>query len=285
MLHLIIDTTSRESMERDMTAYLDITTNELYRYIDNAAEKAESLMGFSTEKFNQEIFMIIDAHKPSNPIDEVLCFHLSRRLNMSSNDLRLYNLRELLLGDNDLVQYLKEHNIIFKEQGSHLVLFYQGRKISLEDTTELEVCYLRSRLGYNYGRQDFCLNGFVMGDQLLKNMYTRDLFEGPEFLAVLSCFLKNKTIINDFKKASTYFFYTLKIPIDEVIFDGLEEFDNNKKELYLVTKIFNRLLMYNDSSFAYFSDDDNPIIRMGDNVILPETCMVGREKITLEMIK
>ena len=38
---MFIDTRSKESMESSMSTYLDIPVDELYQYIDYAAEKAQ----------------------------------------------------------------------------------------------------------------------------------------------------------------------------------------------------------------------------------------------------
>ncbi len=281
---MIIETTTRENMEHDLAMYLDITIDELYQYIDYAAEKASSGWAFNADVFEREITSIIDDLQPLEHIDSVLCFHLSRRLNNSLDDLRSYNLKELLLSDNPTVRFLNAHKIFFKDQDNHIVIYYRGLEVILEDTMKSDVCYLRGRLGYNYGREDYCFNGFAMRDLLMKNSYTRELYDGPEFLIVLSRFLKNKALIDDFVKQSTYFCYTLKIPMREIIFDGFDELDNDEKESHLVSQICYRLLMYSDHERILF-DHDNPIIRVADDSILPTTYMINSEIITLDMME
>lgn len=281
---MFIETTSRESMERDLIAYLDITNDELYQYIDYAAEKAHRGWAFNTDIFEQEISSIVSDLQPSEHIDSVMCFHLSRRLNSSLDDLYSYNLKDLLLSDNPTVRFFNEHRVFFKEQDNHIAIYYHGHEVTLEDTRNDDVCYLRGRFGYNCERKDFCFNGFVMRDLLMKNSYTRDLYNGPEFLGVLSHYLKDKTLIDDFIKESTYSCYTLKIPIEELIFDCSDRLDNEQKELHLIGQICYRLLMYRNHGKILF-DDDNPIIRVADDAILPATYMVHREIITLEMIE
>lgn len=281
---LFIETTSRESMERDLAAYLNITIDELYQYIDSAAEKAHGDWAFNTDIFEQEIASIVEVLQPLGHIDSVMCFHLSRRLNNSLDDLCSYNLKDWLLGDNAMVNFLNEHGVFFKRQGNQIAVYYRGQELALRDTMNSDACYLRRRLGYNRGREDFCFNGFAMRDLLMKNSYTRELYDGPEFLVVLSRYLKNNTIIDDFIKESTYFCFTLKIPMEQVIFDGLDELDNNQKALYIIGQICYRLLMYSDNGSILF-DHDNPIIRVADNAILPADYVINSEIITLEMIE
>lgn len=281
---MFIETTSRESMERDLIAYFDITNDELYQYIDYAAEKASADWAFNTDIFEQEIASIVEDLHPLEHIDSVMCFHLSRRLNKSLDDLCSYNLKALLLGDNPMVRFLNEHSVFFKAQDNHIAIYYRGHEVTLKNTMNSDVCYLRSRLGYNRGREYFCFNGFVMRDLLMKNSYTRELYHGPEFLGVLSRYLKNEALVNDFIKESTYFCYTLKIPMEEVIFDGSDTLDNEQKELHLVGQICYRLLMYRNYGRPLF-DHDNLIVRVADDVILPATYVVHSEIITSEMIE
>lgn len=281
---MLIETTSRETMERDLATYLDITIEELSQYIDYAAEKASKDWAFNTDIFKQEITSIIDDLQPLEHIDNVMCFHLSRRLNNSLDDLHSYNLKDWLLSDNPTVRFLNAHNIFFKEQDNHIAVYYHGLEVMLEDTMKSDVCYLRSRLGYNYGREDYCFNGFAMRDLLMRNSYTRELYDGPEFLVVLSRFLKNRALIDDFIKQSTYFCYTLKIPMQEIIFDEFAELDNDEKESYFVSQICYRLLMYHGDERTLF-DHGNPIIRVADNSILPASYIVNNEIITLDMIE
>lgn len=280
---MLIDTTSRESMERDLAKYLDITVEELLQYIDYAAEKAYQNNFFDTDVFEIEIASIVEDFQPLEHIDNVMCFHLSRRLNNSLDDLCFYNLKDWLLGENSMVKFLYKHDIQFEERDGQLVTYYRGQKLELIDTLRADVCYLRSRFGYNNGRGDFCFNGFAMRDLLMKNQYAKWLEHGPEFLINLSRYLKNDVIVNDFVKESTYFCYKLIIPIEQIIFDGSEELDNEEKEMYLIKRICYRLLMHTDNG-KDLSDEGNPIIRVAENAILPAAYVIGNEIITPEMI-
>lgn len=280
---MLIETTSRERMEHDLALYLAITTDELYEYIDYAAEKASGDWVFNTDIFEQEIASIVSDLQPSEHIDSIMCFHLSRRLNSSLDDLNSYNLKDWLLTDNSMVRFLNNHHVFFKAHNNHIAVYYHGHEVMLENRMDSDVCYLRNRFGYNCGQKDFCFNAFAMRDLLMKNTYTRALYDGPEFLIALSHYLQNRTILEDFIKDSTYFCYTLKIPLDEVIFDKSDKLNNEQKERYLIAQICYRLLMYIEERVSLF-DDDNPIIRVADNVTLPASYVINSEIITLEMM-
>ncbi len=282
---MVIDTTSKCNMERDMMAFLDITLDELYQYIDFAAKKAqEETLAFQTDIFYSELNTIISDLQPVKTIDEIMCFHLSRRLNSQPDDLKIYDLKQLLLSDNELVRFLKKYSVEFQEQNNHLTLYYQDRMVPLDNTMNSDVCYLRSRFGYNPGRQDYCFNGFAMRDLLMRNYYARELYDGPEFLVKLAHYLKNGTIMKKYKEVSTYYCYTLRMPISKVILDGHDEFNNENKWLYLVDQICYRLCMYTEGDDTTLHDDDNPIILTSDNTTLPEKYKISREVITLDML-
>ncbi len=57
---MFIDTRSKESMESSMSTYLDIPVDELYQYIDYAAEKAQKdQWAFNIDLFYEELGNII----------------------------------------------------------------------------------------------------------------------------------------------------------------------------------------------------------------------------------
>lgn len=285
-LKLVLDTSSKEDMELSLSTFLDITKGELYQSIDYAAEKARSDgFMFNQDVFDSEINTIINDLQPIETIDNVMCFHLARRLNSAVRDLQCYNLKSLLLTENSLSCFLKEHSIEFEDADNHLILRYSGNYIKLENTHNIDVCYLRSRFGYNCLRKDYCFNGFAMRDLLMKNSYTRELFDGPEFLVVLARYLRNNKLLEDFKKNSTYYCYKLIIPITEIIFDGYDAFDVRAKQLYLINRICHRLFMYANYDCSVIYDNDNPIIRTLDNAILPANYIVSHEEITIDKIE
>ena len=167
---MVIDTTSREGMENSLAHMMSISVPELYQYIEAAADSATE----GQWCFNQDLFdgamkeFYSDMIEQELP-DEILFFHLSRRLKGSENEIS-YNLQELLMSKNSFSEFLNAHQITFRQgTGSRLILCYRDKYISLENTMSTDVCYLRSRLGYNTGREDFCFNGFAFRDLLMKN--------------------------------------------------------------------------------------------------------------------
>ena len=282
---MLIDTRTKDSMIASLAAYLDVTEDELFQYIEYAADKAQQDgWAFNTDIFEEELLSIFSDLQPEEQIDEVYVYHLTRRLNGSIEDKSSDNLKSLLLKESPISIFLRQYGISFIEKDSHPVIVFNSKQISLEDIFESDVCYLRSRLGYNTGREDYCFNGFALHDLLMKNTYTRQLYDGPEFLDVLSRYLSISGLKKMYCENSKYYCFTYKMTIDEIIFDNREKLGNEEKVDYLLAQIAMRIMSYMQNN-RYQYDHNNPIIRIADDACVPESKIVNIEEITLEMIK
>lgn len=272
-------------MIASLALYLDITEDELCQYIDYAANKAQTdRWAFNSDIFKEELLTIFSDLQPEEQIDEIYVYHLTRRLNGSIEDKSSDNLKSLLLKESAISIFLRQYGIAFIEKDSHPVIVFNDKEISLEDTFESDVCYLRSRLGYNSCREDYCFNGFALRDQLMRNSYTRQLYGGPEFLDVLSRYLSIDGLKEEYCENSKYYCFTYKMAIDEILFDDRDDLGNDEKVDYLLLQIAMRIMSYMDNS-KYQYDHDNPIIRIADDACVSENRLAGIEEITLEMIQ
>lgn len=282
---MLIDTRTKESMIASLASYLDIAEGELFQYIDYAANKAQQDgWAFNTDIFEEELLSIFSDLQPEEQIDEIYVYHLTRRLNGSIEDKSSDNLKSLLLKESPISTFLRQYGIAFIEKDGHPVIVFNNNEISLEKTFESDVCYLRSRLGYNTGREDYCFNGFALRDQLMRNSYTRQLFRGPEFLDVLSRYLSVGGLKKMYCDNSKFYCFTYKMIIDEILFDDRDDLGNDEKVDYLLVQIAMRMMSYMENS-KYQYDHDNPIIRIADDACVPESKIVNIEEIKLEMIK
>ena len=118
----------------------------------------------------------------------------------------------------------------------------------------------------------------------MKNTYTRQLYDGPEFLDVLSRYLSISGLKKMYCENSKYYCFTYKMTIDEIIFDNREKLGNEEKVDYLLVQIAMRIMSYMQNN-RYQYDHDNPIIRIADDACVPESKIVNIEEIILEMIK
>lgn len=282
---MLIDTRTKESIETSLAGLLDISIDELYQYVDYAAYKARSdHWGFNTDVFEEEILNIVSDLQPEEIIDEMYVYHLSRRLENHLMGDASDNLKSLLLNESPLSDFLKKYEIQFIDINGHPTINYKNRILELTDTFESDVCYLRGRLGYDEGIEDYCFNGFALRDQLMKNSYTRELYRCPEFIGVLSRFLKNDKICEDYFNSSKYYCYTYKLRVSEIIFDDRDTLSDEEKVNYFIVQLFMRLLAYTGDT-RYMHDHDNPIIRVDDNVCVSAELLIEKEEILEDMMK
>lgn len=267
------------------TDLMGVSVPELYQYIEAAADSAvEGQWCFNQDLFDKAMEDFYSDMIEQELPDEILFFHLSRRLKGSENEIS-YNLQELLTSNNSFSEFLNAHQITFRKgAGNRIILCYRDRQISLENTMSTDVCYLRSRLGYNSGREDFCFNGFAFRDLLMKNQYTRQLQDCPEILERLESYLRIKGLAKEYAEKSEYYCFMYRFPIGCVIFDGKDDLTVEEKQLHLLNQVAYRLYQYSGDS-RYLYDHDNPILRLKDDDNASVDCLVSTEIITSDMIE
>lgn len=150
---MYIDTHTHDTMLQGICNYWGILPETLSKFFHETAKKCTQGIYCDGNILDKEIDLFIHANSSPSPIDEILFFHLGRRLN-GADDTIGNNLHELLTTETPISSFLKEHNIQFVENTGHLEILENGVPVSLENTYKAGVCYLRSRLGYNVGRED-----------------------------------------------------------------------------------------------------------------------------------
>lgn len=281
---MIIDTKSCEGMENSLAYLMGVPVPKLYQYIKTAADSAIEGQGFFCEEpFNKAMEDFYSDMLEQELPDEILFFHLSRRLKGSENEIS-YNLQDLLTSNNIFSKFLNAHQITFRKgSGNRIILYYRDRQIDLENTGTADACNLRNRLGYNLGREDFGLNGFAFRDLLMNNQYTRHLQDCPEILKCLERDLQIKGLAKDYAEKSEYYCFMYRFPIECVIFDRKDDLTVEKKQLHLLNQVAYRL--YNHSKNSHFSSDcDNPILRLKNDYNASVDCLVSTEKIIQDMV-
>lgn len=282
---MYIDTHTKGTMETSICSYLGVTLDDIYDLFELAGREAQQELYIDGDKLNKIFNSFIVTHIPNNTIiDEVLFFHLSRRLNITEDCYIGNNLFDLLSTENAMTSFLKEHDVEFTVFDKHLNILYKGKEISLEDTNQEHVPYLRWRLGHNANRIDFCFNGFLLKDLLYRNSYARELYDVPEFIGRLATFLKRRDIGTDYFENSKYYCFEYCVPLDKIMFDDNEKMEDEKKRVYLLNQILNRLYEYHTSDIRYMFDHENPIIRLQDNDTMDEKYYIKKEEITWEML-
>lgn len=281
---MYIDTHTKNSMENSVCDYLGVTSDVLYGLFEYATIEAQQDKHIDGDKLNKVFNNFIISNMPTKPIDEVLFFHLSRRLNTAADVSVGNNLFDLLSTENAMTSFLKEHDVEFSTFDGHLDLLYKGNKISLADTSQEHIPYLRWRLGHNTNRIDFCFNGFLLKDLLYRNSYARELYDVPEFIGVLATFLKRRDIGTDFFDNGKYYCFEYCVPLEFVLFDDNDCMTLSEKPKYLLNQVLNRLYEYHTSDIRYMFDHENPVIRLTDHDTMQEHYYTGKEEITWDML-
>lgn len=282
---MIFDTRTYDSMKASLAEYFDISCEELVEFIMEAADNAQkkSQWAFDTTVFEAELDAFFENLEINEEIEGVMCFHFSRRLNETYGDMRTYNLKALLLSDNPMSYFLKENGYEFFEDDDHLVFQYHGEEYFPEQGSESSGALLANRLGRNCGEADYCFNGLALGDSLMRNLYARRLFDGPEFLISLSEYMGDDSLLEKYQNKSTFYCYRFTLPVEDIIIDGHECFEKEDIIWYLIHQMAYRIMIYEDGRKPS-SDDDNPIIRVADNCVLPSEYIQETNEITLDML-
>ena len=115
---MFIDTHSKESMEKTLCDLLNVTEDELYVIISEIGSRA----GDDYDIWKSGIRDFINQHRPSSLPDEILLFHLARRLQGTEDDVIARNLLDLLSTENAFSKVLKEHKVEFYKEDGHFRL-------------------------------------------------------------------------------------------------------------------------------------------------------------------
>lgn len=272
---MYIDTHTKESMEESVCEYLGVKKRdleELFKKIDSLKKPHKA------EEENEIIMDFIYSHPIKKAINEILFFHLSRRLN-NDKEFRGDNLYDALTKDTSLSRFLKKYDIVFKKKENHLELFHCGEIQNISDLDNEMTGYIESRMGLYEDEDDYCLNGYAFKDLAKSNGYKASLEEGAEFLVRLLRALNREDIIEEYKKNSTYYYIEYKIPIQKVLFDENEDFSLEDKRIQIVLKSLQRLYDYHKYGSDCVRDNGNPVLRLKDDDIMEEKCFIAAEKL------
>lgn len=103
----------------------------------------------------------------------------------------------------------------------------------------------------------------------MENSYYFSLSRAPEFIVDIADFLNITDIVDKYMEISTYFLYTYLLPIDKVILSNDEHSSDERKVIQLLTTCFERLLdLFNETPRKYWSDNNNILMRLDDNLSL-----------------
>lgn len=280
---MLIDTSSGNSLRYGISECLNMPICEIEKILRASDKAAREELFFDCDAFNDEVSKFINNCNATMP-DMISLYHLSRRLN-DDTDFGGSNLYELLVTDNSITRFLQKHGFKFEDVKGHIEFSFKNKKIVFpEHRMEPKINYMKLRLGYYPGRQDFCVNGFTFRETLLKNSYARELEDGPEFIVKLAEFVNDYTIIDDFKQHSTYYCFRYDVPLTRVVFDKADSLLERDKAKYFLKACLLRMLEDMQNGRAAIQDLTNPMVRLTDNDNIMMSSLVSKEVITEEML-
>ena len=107
---MIIRTETYRDLEEDLATIMDI--DELFLYERLAEISRDCLDGFHSDwdKYEEQIDRLISEYADLNMVDEVYIYHLGRHV---IEPKELLPLKDVLLSENKVSDFLKERDIVF----------------------------------------------------------------------------------------------------------------------------------------------------------------------------
>ena len=231
---MIIRTETYRDLEEDLATIMDI--DELFLYERLAEISRECLDEFHSDwhKYEEQIDSLISEYADLNMVDEVYIYHLGRHV---IEPKELLPLKNVLLSENKVSDFLKKHDIVFDEQNGKLRFFYKGREITTEEIlTKGHLRLLARRLGH-LEEADFCINGFSFWPNIEKTSdgYYQDLQRSPEIIENIGRFI-GKELWREFKAQSKYYGIVFKVSVEDIIFDERTDIETKEKKVKFLIK-------------------------------------------------
>ena len=244
---MFINTLTHKDIKKSLCEIFDMNEMHLMDSINNLKHYDDY------DEQTKEICEFINNNLINKP-DEILFFHLSRRLNTMIDEHDGKPLSMLLTSENDFSKFLKKYNISFGVKDNQLIFKYKNNSIDLNFNDAARIVERKIL-------RDNCFNGQAFNIDITNSIYKYSLEECPEFINDISNLINNKTkMIEDYKKNSTYICYIYKVPINLVIVDDKNSYDE---------KIYSLLRRCIEILFEDGCKKDHLLLRIEDKTILP----------------
>lgn len=258
---MVIRTETYRDLEEDIATICDCAEEFIYERISDF--DSQCIDGFDSDwdRFYELIDQFVDENADLSLVDGVYVYHLARHFSESTE---LLPLKELLLTRNPFSTFLSDNDILFKEQGGQLVFYHKRHLITPQQLlSSVHHQLLAKRHGY-LGEADFCINGFTFWPDIEKTTdgYYNDLDFGPEIIGCIGRYRGNE-LWREYRKKTKYYGVVFKMPVNEIIFDGVDGIETQEDKARYQVKY--SLLTLHGCYFHCLSSTNNPMIRLKDD--------------------
>lgn len=258
---MVIRTETYRDLEEDLANICDCVEEFIYEKISGF--DSQCIYGFNSDwdRFYELIDQFIDENADLSFVDEVYIYHLARHFNEPTE---LLPLKKLLLTKNPFSAFLADNDIVFKEQDERLAFYYKRHLFTPQQLLSSGHNHLLAkRLGY-LGEADFCINGFTFWPDIEKTTdgYYNNLDFGPEIIECIGRYI-GVDLWRKYRKKTNYYGVVLKVPINEIIFDGEDDITTQEDKARYLVKC--SLLTLHGCYFHCPSSTNNPMIRLRDD--------------------
>ncbi|MDD3414791.1 MAG: hypothetical protein PHY47_12425 [Lachnospiraceae bacterium] len=258
---MILRTESYRDLEEDIASIFNCKETNIFDIISDFHKQCIDGFNSDWDKFNDLIEQFVESKANLSLVDEVYIYHLARHLR---KPVELLPLKELLLSKNMFSDFLAKNKVEFKNCEGHLAFYYKDKLITPSLLLEKKhQGLLARRIGY-LGEEDFCINGFTFWPDIEETSdgYYRDLQFGPEFLGCIERYL-GIDLCGKFRENSKYYGVVFRVPIKDVIFDGVDNVKTQReKVIYLISYSLRTL---HGCYFQQPFSSNNPILRVRDD--------------------
>lgn len=256
---MYIDTLTHEGIKKSLCEIFNM--NEIH--LKDAINHLRNYDNYDEQI--KEIDYFIKQHLKYKP-NELLFFHLSRRLNTMIDENDGKPLSVLLTTNNPFSNFFKKYYISFEMVDNRLVFKYKNNNIDLNFNAAAK--NIENRILH-----DDCFNGQAFNINITSSIYNYSLEECPEIINDISNIIsKNINMIDDYKNNSTYICYIYKVPIDYVIVDNKEYYED---------KLYSLLRKCIEILFEDGYMKENIVLRIEDGKILSSKYFMNKYVIKL----
>lgn len=277
---ILLDTRNEETIYQSLSNILKVRKEYIdYFILKNMFEiKKDSVKDINVSNFFEFLSSYSSEEIATDlKFTHITISHLSPRLNLKSiTDEPLYNLSNALINNTELSSFLNNEGLICTTHKDIVNVIHNVSKVNWKDYDSSTSQIIINRLEGNsvWSTRDNSINGFLFHGKIYENKNVRHILRIPEILYNMLTVLGKQKAITEYVKKSTPYIISFKIPVADIMFDedGYEKLNNKQKKLHILRYCLYYLSL---KKRLEWSEYDNPIVRLKDNLNLDKDKIIG----------